>query len=97
MSYISHNAVIVYRPRSCSNTNRVLSSITLLAFQGISLFYTPCQTTVSGMSPVQSVSHVPGLHHTLTQPVRAGKPSVPNITLVRLSAPHPAQPRAEAR
>src|SRR5947208_8106326 len=79
MSYISHNAVIVYRPRSCSNTNRVLSSITLLAFQGISLFYTPCQTAMSGMSPVQSVSHVPGLHHRLAQRVSAGKQNANDI------------------
>jgi hypothetical protein len=62
MSYISHNAVIMYRSFMLQH-NRVLASITLLAFQGILLFYTPCQTAVSGMSPVQSVSHVPGLHH----------------------------------
>src|SRR5580658_8358539 len=62
MSYLSHNSVIVCKPRSCSKTNRTLSSTTPLAFQGIPPFYTPRQTRVSGMSPVQSVRDVPGLH-----------------------------------
>ena len=46
--------------------------MTLLAFQGISSFYTPRQLEVSGMSPVQSVSNVPGLYQKLAQPGRAG-------------------------
>ncbi|HXZ13441.1 MAG TPA: hypothetical protein VEG64_13720, partial [Candidatus Sulfotelmatobacter sp.] len=54
-----------------SQTNRVRWSITLLAFQGILLFYTPCPLAVSGMSPVQSVRHVPGLHPFVAQPLLA--------------------------
>ena len=64
-------SLMVYKPSSCSNTNRIRSSITLLAFQGIWLFYTPV-LAVSGMSPVRSVRHVSGLHHKLAQRVSAG-------------------------
>ena len=81
MLYISHNSVIVCKPRSCSNTNRILSSTTLLAFQGISSFYTPRQLEVSGMSPVQSVNHVPGLYQKLAQPGRAGETCIGKLQI----------------
>src|SRR5260370_41959739 len=47
---------------SCSKTNRSFSSITLLVFHGMRLFYTqlPKFLQVSGMLPVYSVRDVPG-------------------------------------
>src|ERR1700685_67767 len=68
MLYASHNSVMVCKPRSHSKINRILSSTTLLAFQGILLFYTPrqpqCQEcprfNLSAISPVCTHAY-PGL------------------------------------
>src|SRR6202142_4187240 len=85
MWYASHNSVIVCKPPSCSNTNRIRSSTTLLAFQGILPFYTPCQLAVSGMSPVQSVRNLPGLYPPVAQAILP----VPQIRHIRAPHTHP--------
>src|SRR6266849_10586826 len=56
---------------SCSKTKRSFSSITLLVFHGMRLFYTqlPKVPAVSGMLPVYSVRDVPGPYQVETGPL----------------------------
>src|SRR5712671_3080765 len=55
---------------SCSKTKRSFSSITLLVFHGMRLFYTQIAKVpaVSGMLPVYSVRDVPGPYHNNAPP-----------------------------
>src|SRR6266436_600603 len=64
---------------SCSKTKRSFSSITLLVFHGMRLFYTqlPKVPAVSGMLPVYSVRDVPGPYPPASSPLPSTPPTPP--------------------
>src|SRR5712692_254123 len=88
---------------SCSKTKRSFSSITLLVFHGMHLFYTqlPKVPAVSGMLPVYSVRDVPGPYHAVSsgevfrsRKIMVPSPHTPGVFFAK-SAESPENKRVE--